>query len=323
MTDGLLVVDKPGGVTSHDVVARARRVLGTRKVGHAGTLDPMATGVLVLGVGRATRLLGYVAGADKDYLATIRLGQSTFTDDAEGEVVASASAAGVTHGAVLAAVADLTGELQQVPSTVSAIKVDGERAYRRAREGAAVDLPARPVLVRRFDVLQLSRPSSELLDVDVAVTCSTGTYVRALARDLGDGLGVGGHLTALRRTRVGRFALAGARTLDELSTEPDDVPLPVLALADAARATFPVREVTPDEARALGQGRRIPALAPPDGRDGADEGGAGEHVAGEPADAARHASTGTVAAIDPDGVLVALLEPAGENLRPVVVFAPA
>jgi len=329
--DGIVVVDKPAGWTSHDVVARLRHLAGTRKVGHAGTLDPMATGVLVVGVGRATRLLTYLVGADKEYAATIRLGAATVTDDAEGEVVAAVGAAGVTPAQVEAGVRALTGAITQVPSAVSAIKVDGQRAYARVRAGEQVELAGRPVTVSRFDVLDVRAASAAgpdgavvaVLDVDVVVECSSGTYVRALARDLGDGLGVGGHLTALRRTRVGRFALAGARTLDELSTEPDDVPLPVLALADAARATFPVREVTPDEARALGQGRRIPALAPPDGRDGADEGGAGEHVAGEPADAARHASTGTVAAIDPDGVLVALLEPAGENLRPVVVFAPA
>ena len=295
--DGVLVVDKPAGWTSHDVVARLRRLAGTRKVGHAGTLDPMATGVLVVGVGKATRLLAYLTGADKAYAATIRLGASTVTDDAEGDVLARADASGISREAVEARALALTGEILQVPSSVSAIKVAGERAYARVRAGEVVELAARPVTVSRFDVLGL-RPAvldgTPVLDVDVEVVCSSGTYVRALARDVGAALGVGGHLTALRRTRVGAFALDVARTLDELADEPADEPLQVLALADAARATFAVRELTAEEAVALGYGKAIDGDA-----------------------------TGTTAALGPDGTLVALLEPRDGALRPVVVFAPA
>nr|WP_221287001.1 tRNA pseudouridine(55) synthase TruB [Cellulomonas hominis] len=292
----MLVVDKPQGWTSHDVVARARGLAGTRKVGHAGTLDPMATGVLVLGVGRATRLLAYVVGADKEYTATIRLGEATTTDDAEGELVARTDAGAVTPERVAAGVAALTGDIQQVPSAVSAIKVDGQRAYARVRAGEDVSLAARPVTISRFAVHEVRR-SGAVLDVDVTVVCSSGTYIRALARDLGAGLGVGGHLTALRRTRVGGYGLDVARTLDALEAEPADAPLPTLPLADAARATFPVRELTEAEARALSYGQRIPA------------GGAGAGV--------------TVAAVAPDGALVALLEDRGPHARPVLVFAAA
>lgn len=204
---GLLVVDKPAGMTSHDVVARCRRLLGTRKVGHAGTLDPMATGVLVLGVERATKLLGLLALTTKSYTATIRLGQSTVTDDAEGETVATTDATHVTDEQIGEGVAALTGDIQQVPASVSAIKIDGKRAYARMREGEAVELKARPVTVSRFDVLaRRDVPGSGFVDVDVDVDCSSGTYIRALARDLGAALGVGGHLTALRRTRSARSA---------------------------------------------------------------------------------------------------------------------
>jgi tRNA pseudouridine55 synthase len=297
------VVDKPAGWTSHDVVARARGLAGTRKVGHAGTLDPMATGVLVLGVGRATRLLTYVVGADKEYTATIRLGVATTTDDAEGEVVARADAAGVTRAALDAGVTALTGRIQQVPSAVSAIKVDGQRAYARVRAGEDVALAARPVTVARFDVHEV-RPvpdadgsGTAALDVDVTVVCSSGTYIRALARDLGAGLGVGGHLTALRRTRVGGYRLDVARDLEALDAWPADVPLDTLPLADAARATFPVRELSADETRALSYGQRVPA------------GGTGPGV--------------TVAALSPAGELVALLEDRGPHARPVLVFAAA
>ncbi|GAA2728379.1 tRNA pseudouridine(55) synthase TruB [Cellulomonas aerilata] len=301
--DGVVVVDKPAGWTSHDVVARLRRLAGTRKVGHAGTLDPMATGVLVIGVGRATRLLTYVVGADKEYTATIRLGVATTTDDAEGETVARTDATAVTAEALRAGVERLTGRIQQVPSSVSAIKVDGQRAYALVRAGQDVALAARTVTVSELTVHDV-RPvpagdgAPAALDVDVTVVCSSGTYVRALARDLGADLGVGGHLTALRRTRVGGYALAGARTLEDLEAWPADVPLEVTSLADAARATFPVRELTADEARALSFGHRIaPGDAAP---------------ASEP-----------VAAIGPDGTLVALLTAAGPQMRPVVVFAPA
>jgi tRNA pseudouridine55 synthase len=212
--DGLLVVDKPGGWTSHDVVGRVRRLAHTRKVGHAGTLDPMATGVLVLGIGRATRLLGHLALTDKTYTATIRLGATTVTDDAEGEVVEVRDASEVTDAAVAGAMAALTGEIAQVPSSVSAVKVDGVRSYARVRAGEAVELAARRVTVSRFALLERRGD-----DLDVVVDCTSGTYVRALARDLGAALGVGGHLTALRRTRVGPFGLEVARTLEQAAQE--------------------------------------------------------------------------------------------------------
>ena len=248
---GLIVVDKSSGMTSHDVVARVRRLAQTRRVGHGGTLDPMATGVLVIGVGRATRLLTYVIGADKGYAATIRLGQATVTDDAEGEVVASTPADDVDDAAIGAGLAPLTGEISQVPSAVSAIKVNGRRSYARVRAGEEVELAARRVTVSRLDLLATRRTEPGLIDLDVAVTCSSGTYIRALARDLGAALGVGGHLTALRRTFVGGFRLEEAVTLDELAQRPDPVTLP---LPEAAARFFPRRDATPDEARILGHG---------------------------------------------------------------------
>jgi tRNA pseudouridine55 synthase len=250
--EGVVVVDKPAGWTSHDVVARMRRLAGTRRVGHAGTLDPMATGVLVLGVGRATKLLGHVAAGDKAYTATIRLGQSTTTDDAEGEVVSSADASALTLPQVRAAALPLTGAVAQVPATVSAIKVRGERAYAVARAGREVTLAARPVTVSRFD-LAAPRVVGSALDVDAEVVCSAGTYVRALARDLGAALGVGGHLTALRRTRVGPWTLDEARTLDQLAKSLDVVPLP----AAAARA-LPRWDVDAASADRVRVGARLP-----------------------------------------------------------------
>src|SRR5690606_35624591 len=222
--DGLLVVDKPSGWTSHDVVGRVRRLAGTRKVGHAGTLDPMATGVLVLGVGRATRLLTYLVGADKEYTATVRLGQTTVTDDAEGEVTASRGAAEVDPDALQRALAGLRGPIDQVPSAVSAIKVGGQRSYARVRGGEQVELAARPVVIHRFDVLAhratTAADGTAVTDLDVVVGCSSGTYVRALARDLCAALGTGGHLTALRRTHVGPFHLAAAAALADLRRAP-------------------------------------------------------------------------------------------------------
>lgn len=305
--DGLLVVDKPSDWTSHDVVARARRLCNTRKVGHAGTLDPMATGVLVLGVGRATRLLTFLVGCDKDYDATIRLGQGTITDDAEGEVTSAPGAGGLTDKAVAAAVSTLTGDLEQVPSSVSAIKVKGERSYHRARAGESVDLPARPVTVSRFEVHEIRRsvvPSGDgdeardldVVDVDVSVTVSSGTYVRALARDLGAALGTAGHLTALRRTRVGGFGLDTAHPLADLEARQGEA-MPVIPLAEAARAGFVARELTAEEARTLGYGQRLPSAEP--GR-------------AEP-----------VAAFGPDGALVAMLDESRATARSHVVFAPA
>lgn len=302
--DGLLVVDKPSGWTSHDVVSRGRRLCRTRKVGHAGTLDPMATGVLVLGVGRGTKLLTFLVGSDKAYTATVRLGQQTLTDDAEGEVTGGQDASGLDEDRVRAAVVDLTGDLQQVPSAVSAIKVQGRRSYARVRSGEEVELPARPVRVSHFEVLATRRHGG-LLDVDVQVEVSSGTYVRALARDLGAALGVGGHLTALRRTRVGGITLEHAATLEQLEGLHADADAGVGAgvgerlvdLATAARAAFPVRELSEPEARALGFGQRIPSAVP--GR------------------------TDAVAAIGPDGTLVAMLDESGERARPHVVLAPA
>ena len=297
--DGILVVDKPQGWTSHDVVARARRLCATRKVGHAGTLDPMATGVLVLGVGRATRLLTFLVGCDKDYTATIRLGQATLTDDAEGDVTASVGVVGIERDAVVAAAVPLTGAIEQVPSAVSAIKVKGERAYHRVRSGETVELSARPVTVSRFvvgDTRAVDVDGTPVLDVDVVVTVSSGTYVRALARDLGAALGCGGHLTALRRTRVGGFAVADAHPLADLEARQGQQ-MPVTPLADAARAAFVVREVDAAQARTLGYGQRLESAVP--GR------------------------TDPIAAIAPDGTLVAMLDESRPTARSLVVFAPA
>lgn len=289
---GLVIVDKPAGWTSHDVVARMRRIAGTRRVGHAGTLDPMATGVLVLGVEKATRLLHHLALTDKAYLATIRLGQSTLTDDAEGEGTGGASTASVHEDDVRAAMLRFTGQISQVPSAVSAIKQDGRRAYAKVRSGEQVDLAARPVTVNRFEALAFGRPAADLLDVDVTVECSSGTYVRALARDVGAALGVGGHLTALRRTRVGPFSIGAARSLDELATLADPVTLP---LAAAIRAAMPVREVSADEVRALSVGRPLAPVG----------------------------IAGTYGALAGDGSAIALLREDDAQARPVLVFAAA
>lgn len=314
--DGLVLVDKPAGWTSHDVVARTRGLAGTRKVGHAGTLDPMATGVLVLGVGRATRLLTYVVGADKEYTATIRLGQTTTTDDAEGETTSCPGAAGITSESVAAGIARLTGEIQQVPSSVSAIKVDGKRAYALVRSGEEVTLDARTVTISHLEVHDVREAEVDLgsitvaegvqstggtvtvLDVDVTVVCSSGTYVRALARDLGADLGPGGHLTALRRTRVGGYTIDEARSFDELEAQADaDGVLATLPLADAARSTFPVRDLTAEEVVALSYGQWL-----------------------EPSETA-----GTTAAVAPSGELVALVEDVSRSghlkAKPVIVFA--
>lgn len=303
--DGLLVIDKPAGWTSHDVVGRARRLCATRRVGHAGTLDPMATGVLVLGVNRATKLLTFLVGADKTYTATVRLGVSTLTDDAEGETTATRDASAVTRERLAAAVADLTGPIHQVPSAVSAIKINGRRSYARVRAGETVELAARPVTVHRFDVLDVrpgtdhetgresgQLPDVDVLDVDIEVEVSSGTYVRALARDLGDSLGVGGHLTALRRTRVGDLHLGSAVTLERV--EQDGAATHLVPLAAAAATTFPVRRVSAQEALDLGHGKRLTSEVP-----------------GRP---------DPVAAIDPDGRLVAMLDETRGEARSHVVF---
>lgn len=284
---GLVIVDKPAGWTSHDVVGKMRRIARTRRVGHAGTLDPMATGVLVLGVGRATRLLGHLALTEKGYDATIRLGQATNTDDAEGEITATASAGSVTDEMLRAGIAGLTGTIQQIPPQVSAIKVNGERAYKMARKGEEVALAARPVTVREFTVLDVRRQGG-VVDVDASVSCSSGTYIRALARDLGAFLGCGGHLTALRRTRVGPYDLSMARTLDQLGEK-----LEILPMGEAVAAVFPRRDVSDDEARRVAHGGRLPAAG---------------------------LGPGPVGVFAPDGTLLALVEEHGGAARPLAVF---
>ncbi|MGV0586352.1 tRNA pseudouridine(55) synthase TruB [Mycobacteroides chelonae] len=288
---GLVIVDKPAGMTSHDVVSRCRRLFSTRKVGHAGTLDPMATGVLVIGIERATKIMGLLTLTTKSYAATIRFGQSTSTDDAEGEVLQTVSASHLTDGDIEAAVARLRGDIEQVPSSVSAIKVDGQRAYKLAREGQSVELAARPVSISRFDVLAVRRPGDGYVDVDVEVDCSSGTYIRALARDAGAALGVGGHLTALRRTRVGDFSLERARTLDELA---DDATL-TLDLDTACRDGFPRRDLDAAEVDSVRNGRPLAAAG----------------------------IEGTYAAVDADNRVIALLADKGSHTTSVVVLRPA
>ena len=291
---GVVVVDKPADWTSHDVVAKTRGLARTRRVGHAGTLDPMATGVLVLGVEKGTKLLGHLTLTEKVYEATIRLGQVTSTDDAEGEFGTRVDASGVSDEAVRAAVAALTGRIQQVPPQVSAIKVDGKRAYKSAREGKEVALKAREVTVAEFTVTDIRRVADEggtFVDLDAAVTCSSGTYIRSLARDMGADLGVGGHLTALRRTRVGPYDLSQARTLDQLAQEFTQVPL-----AHAVAAAFPVRTLTEDETGRIRHGNRI-----------------GPSSLGG----------GPVGLFAPDGRVIALGENRTDHMKPVVVFEPA
>jgi tRNA pseudouridine55 synthase len=342
--DGLIVVDKPGGMTSHDVVARIRRLAKTRRVGHGGTLDPMATGVLIIGVNRATRLLTYVIGSEKSYTATIRLGVSTITDDAEGDVTARASTAAITDDQIRAELGRQVGEIDQVPSAVSAIKINGQRAYKRVRDGENVEIPARRITVHRLEVLGLRRttvaaaeqpaaePAAEqsraeqsgvksvagpsvvepaavqsaaeqadsvagqpldVIDVDIDVTCSSGTYIRAIARDLGTALGVGGHLTALRRTAVGGLTLAEASTLAELEERaPDVVGLPI---AEAAARAFPRRDATADEARVLSHGGPLDPIG----------------------------IAGPYAVFDPAGVLLAIVSEHAGRAKPEIVLAPA
>ncbi len=283
---GVLLVDKPGGMTSHDVVARARKALGTRKIGHAGTLDPMATGLLILGVESATRLLTFIVGLDKTYEATIRLGASTDTDDADGEIETVTDAAAVGAGEITTAIADLTGEISQVPSRVSAIKVGGRRAYDLARAGEEVELAARTVTVSRFDVIE-RRGDDGFVDLDVVVDCSSGTYIRALARDLGAALGVGGHVTALRRTRIGPFGVEGAASIDDLGITPLRSP------ADVGSAVLGAFAVSADEARDLRHGKRLP--------------GAAARLDRVPA-----------AAVDPSGALVGVVERRGDDVKSVM-----
>jgi tRNA pseudouridine55 synthase len=307
VTDGLIVVDKAPGMTSHDVVARCRRIARTRKVGHGGTLDPMATGVLVIGVGKATRLLTYVVGTGKVYRATIRLGQSTVTDDAEGEVTASVPAAHLSDQRVREQLATMTGDVDQVPSAVSAIKVNGVRAYKMVREGESVELAARRVTIARIDVFELRRRgalaraaggavSGDFVDVDVEVACSAGTYIRAIARDLGAALGVGGHLTALRRTAVGGFTLDEAYTLEKLAELAEAGGDPVtLPLAKALTRAMPVREVDERDAKVLSHGGPLDAV-------GID---------------------GPYGVVGPDGTPLAVVSERGGRAKPEIVLAAA
>ena len=280
---GLVIVDKAAGMTSHDVVARVRRLAGTRKVGHAGTLDPMATGVLVLGINRATRLLGHLMLTEKAYDATILLGASTTTDDAEGEVVARSATDHVTPEMVRGSLTAFVGEIDQVPTAVSAIKVDGKRAYQRVRDGEEVELKARRVTIHELTVTEIRGP-----EVDISVRCSSGTYIRAIARDLGAALGVGGHLSALRRTAVGRFDLAQAHSLEELTNE-----LVLVPIAEAARATFRCVELDETQSTDVRFGRPIELALP----------GAGEY-----------------AMFAREGEFLALYEPTATGARPVAVF---
>jgi tRNA pseudouridine55 synthase len=290
--DGLVIVDKPSGFTSHDVVAKMRGIARTRRVGHAGTLDPMATGVLVLGVEKATKLLGHLALTEKEYLGTIRLGQNTVTDDAEGEITSSVDASGVSREAVDAGAAKLTGNIMQVPSKVSAIKIDGKRSYARVRGGEDFEIPARPVTVSSFRVYDVRETVAEdntpVVDLVVSVVCSSGTYIRALARDLGADLGVGGHLTALRRTRVGPYGLDAAKTLEQLQQE-----LTVMPIAEAAAAAFPRWDVDEKRAKLLTNGVRLdmPAF-----------------------------DTAPVAAFGPDGRFLALVEEQKGKAKSLAVF---
>jgi tRNA pseudouridine55 synthase len=292
--DGLVIVDKPSGFTSHDVVAKMRGIAGTRRVGHAGTLDPMATGVLVLGVEKATKLLGHLALTEKEYLGTVRLGQNTVTDDAEGEITSSVDASKVTREAVDAAIAKLTGDIMQVPSRVSAIKINGVRSYKRAREGEEFDIPARPVTVSSFTVYDVRDAVAEdgtpVLDLVVSVVCSSGTYIRALARDLGADLGVGGHLTALRRTRVGPYKLDAAKTLDQLQRE-----LAVMPIAEAAAAAFPRWDVDARRAKLLTNGVRLDMPQ-------------------------EYADAGAVAVFGPEGRFLALVEEHRGKAKSLAVF---
>jgi tRNA pseudouridine55 synthase len=285
VTSGLVVVDKPGGMTSHDVVSRVRRLAGTRKVGHAGTLDPMATGVLVLGLERATRLLGHLMLTEKAYDATVRLGVATTTDDADGEVVATASTSGLDESLVRAAAGAFVGTIEQVPSAVSAVKVDGKRAYARVRAGEDVALEPRSVTVHELVVGDV-RLGDEVVDLDIGVRCTSGTYIRAIARDLGAALGVGGHLTALRRTAVGPFTLDQARTLDQLADHVE-----TMSLDEAARASFITLDLTSEQSTDVRFGRALDLELP-----------------------------GLTAVFDPSGEFLALYEPRGGQARAVAVF---
>ena len=290
MTDGFLVVDKAGGMTSHDVVAVGRKALGTRKVGHAGTLDPMATGVLVLGFGNGTRLLQYITDGDKSYVATIVLGASTVTDDKEGEVLTSTDASKVNDADIEKILKGMIGTIAQRPSSVSAVKVGGERAYDRVRAGEKFELESRQITISQLDILAI-RHLAATTEVDIEVTCSAGTFIRAIARDLGEALKVGGHLSALRRTRVAGFSEKDAVSFQDLK----DQKFTPLKLADVARTTFTVRELTLEEVTELSFGRPL----------------------------SENGTTSITAAMSPDNRLIALLKDDGIHAKPIAVFAAA
>lgn len=290
MTDGFLVVDKAPAMTSHDVVAVARKALGTRKVGHAGTLDPMATGVLVLGFGNGTRLLQYITDGDKSYLATVVLGAATVTDDQEGEVISEADTSAVTDQEIRDGLEKMIGQIQQRPSSVSAVKVGGERAYDRVRAGEVFELAARTITISSLDTLEIRRVKSRI-EIDIDVTCSAGTFIRAIARDLGSDLQVGGHLSALRRTRVAGFPISQAISFEDLKSQT----FTPLELAAVARTTFQVRELGLDEVQELSFGR--PLLS--------------------------NQSEQIFAALSPDNRLIALLKNESGKAKPIAVFAAA
>lgn len=294
---GLVVVDKPAGMTSHDVVAKLRRVMRTKRVGHSGTLDPMATGVLVVGVERGTKFLAHVVTHDKRYEATIRLGASTVTDDVEGEVLSRTNPGGVTDADITEALREQTGEIMQRPSSVSSIKVDGRRAHELVREGHDVMLPERPVTVFELTIGDIRR-NDEYIDVDVAVHCSSGTYIRSIARDVGAVLGCGGHLIALRRTSVGPFTIGQARSLEDLTqaaeagAEPEN--LLALDLDQAMTTCFPTREVTSAEGEDLALGKWLTPVG----------------------------NEGIRAAVTPEGHAIALIKEKGKRAASVFVARP-
>ena len=288
--DGFLVVDKAPAMTSHDVVAVARKALGTRKVGHAGTLDPMATGVLVLGFGNGTRLLQYITDGDKSYIATVVLGAATVTDDQEGEVISEADASNISDAQIKSGLSKMVGEIQQRPSSVSAVKVAGERAYDRVRAGEVFELAARTITISSLNILDIRRNGSRI-EIDIDVTCSAGTFIRAIARDLGDDLKVGGHLSALRRTRVAGFSIDQAISFEALKGQE----FSALELSDVARQTFQVRELALDEVAELSFGRPLTS----------------------------NVSDEIFAALSPDNRLIALLKNEIGKAKPIAVFAAA
>ena len=282
MVSGIALIDKQQGFTSHDVVAKLRKLLGTKKIGHAGTLDPMATGLLLLGVGSGTKLMQFLSGLDKTYEATIRLGASTSTDDAEGEIGEAQDASRISSDELAREIFKLTGNIEQVPSSVSAIKVDGKRAYDLVRAGEEVVLKSRSVTVSRFEVIGEPSVVGQYLDINVEVDCSSGTYIRALARDLGESLGVGGHLSALRRTRIGAFEVSNASGISEEPT--------LVTNVEVLKMLMPEVAISPQQEIDLRHGKRL-AL----------------EIAG-------------MSCATANGRLVAVIEPVGSEAKSAVVF---